>query len=447
MGSQNSVNNKTYDADFTVNRTTAGTSGTLKVDHADNTNAASHAKLQAESGGGSGGDAFLNLSVSGVKTYSFGIDNSASDNLVLTDNVDPSTGNIILSVDATTRAISFNNAYEFPTSDGTANEVLTTDGAGNVTWQPGGSGTALQYQYSSFTTSGSTSAVIPADTTIPQQTEGLELTTVTITPRSASNLLIIKANFNLESSEQCTMALFQDSTANALAAVPVVGANGPQLFSTVLTHVMTAGTTLATTFKIRVGIESGGSQIRYNNVGGTALYNGVCESMLEVWEVDPVPAPAPLTGQVVNYQYSTYNTYSQTDVVIPYDDTIPQQTEGTEILTVTITPQSASNILVIKYYWNGEAKEQSAFALFQDGTANALTASPIGSGGGGSFGYLALEHIMVAGTVAATTFKIRAGTSSGSGSPIFFNGHGVPSASRLYGGVAQNRLEVWEIKA
>jgi hypothetical protein len=31
-------------------------------------------------------------------------------------------------------AITFNNAYKFPTSDGSANQVLTTDGAGNLSF-------------------------------------------------------------------------------------------------------------------------------------------------------------------------------------------------------------------------------------------------------------------------------------------------------------------------
>jgi len=41
-------------------------------------------------------------------------------------------------------AITFNNAYKFPTSDGSANQVLQTDGAGNLSFadQTGGGGGA-----------------------------------------------------------------------------------------------------------------------------------------------------------------------------------------------------------------------------------------------------------------------------------------------------------------
>ena len=37
-------------------------------------------------------------------------------------------------------AIQFNNAYTFPTADGNANEILQTDGAGNITFAAAGSG-------------------------------------------------------------------------------------------------------------------------------------------------------------------------------------------------------------------------------------------------------------------------------------------------------------------
>ncbi len=72
-----------------------------------------------------------------------------------------------------------------------------------------------------------------------------------------------------------------------------------------------------------------------------------------------------------------YVTYTSTGVVIPYDDTIPQITEGLEIMTVTITPTNATNRLRLEF--NGSFGISSAgsvsVALFQDATAGALAAS------------------------------------------------------------------------
>lgn len=56
--------------------------------------AASHASVGATTQSGSAGDPYLYLNVSGGQDYSFGIDNSSSDSLKITDDVNPSTGNI-----------------------------------------------------------------------------------------------------------------------------------------------------------------------------------------------------------------------------------------------------------------------------------------------------------------------------------------------------------------
>ncbi len=62
---------------------------------------------------------------------------------------------------------------------------------------------------------------IPVDDTIPQITEGNEFMTLAITPRSATNRLLIRVVFHLShgsvSTANLVAALFQDSTANALA--------------------------------------------------------------------------------------------------------------------------------------------------------------------------------------------------------------------------------------
>lgn len=97
-------------------------------------------------------DAWIKFNIPGVMGYSFGIDNStAADDLKLTDGIDPSNGNEIIKVDGGTYAITFNAAYTFPTTDGLANQVLQTDGAGTVTWA---SGVTNQVVIQTFTANG-----------------------------------------------------------------------------------------------------------------------------------------------------------------------------------------------------------------------------------------------------------------------------------------------------
>jgi len=97
MATNNESNNTVQENDFSVNRSLAGTAVESSVEHSDNTNAASHARLLAQTGGGSGGDPFILMSVSGVTSYSFGIDNT-DDNLVITDSTSPSAGNDLWSM-------------------------------------------------------------------------------------------------------------------------------------------------------------------------------------------------------------------------------------------------------------------------------------------------------------------------------------------------------------
>ncbi|PIZ62293.1 hypothetical protein COY16_04715 [Candidatus Roizmanbacteria bacterium CG_4_10_14_0_2_um_filter_39_13] len=62
-------------------KSTAGTATNIYVDNLDNTNTASHARLWAGTGGASGGNPSVNLTVSGATDWSMGIDNADGDKL------------------------------------------------------------------------------------------------------------------------------------------------------------------------------------------------------------------------------------------------------------------------------------------------------------------------------------------------------------------------------
>lgn len=169
---------------------------------------------------------------------------------------------------------------------GTSGQVLTSNGVTSPpTWQTPGASVVVQQIRSSTAATDSTSTAIPADDTIPQNTEGKELLTVTITPTSSSHILVIQAelNFSIAVTPQAAMALFQDSTANALCAGPLLFSVAGYMGSNVLTYYMTAGTTSSTTFKLRYGPAAGGT-VYINSVSGTRLYGGVALCSLIVTE-------------------------------------------------------------------------------------------------------------------------------------------------------------------
>lgn len=129
--------------------------------------------------------------------------------------------------------------------------------------------------------------ILPLDNTIPQNTEGDEVLTVSITPKSATNNLVIDfISYGASSGVNifCAMALFQDTTTNSLGAAHATGTVTTQILSSFsLRHIMTAGTTSSTTFKIRCGPNTTGS-FYINGSGGTAKYGGVSLTTLTVTE-------------------------------------------------------------------------------------------------------------------------------------------------------------------
>jgi hypothetical protein len=127
---------------------------------------------------------------------------------------------------------------------------------------------------------------IPNDNTIPQNTEGLELMTRTITPKSATSILRIDICVVSSSNADTTfntIALFQDATAGALAAAVVVCATAELPVITNFTYFMTSGTTSETTFKVRGG-NSGANKFTINGNSTTTFLGGIVPSSIRITE-------------------------------------------------------------------------------------------------------------------------------------------------------------------
>ena len=126
--------------------------------------------------------------------------------------------------------------------------------------------------------------IIPTDDTIPQITEGDQYMSLAITPQSATSKLIIEVTtfFYISANSGVSVALFQDSTANALA-VGTISAN-TQATSVSFRHVMTSGTTSATTFRVRAG-PSTAMTLTFNGFAGARLFGGVSASSIVIREV------------------------------------------------------------------------------------------------------------------------------------------------------------------
>jgi len=128
--------------------------------------------------------------------------------------------------------------------------------------------------------------------------------------------------------------------------------------------------------------------------------------------------------------------------VIPFDDTIPQITEGDQYMTVAITPTNALNVLRIQVTIQLSPSAAGIFmsaALFVDDVANALAASSAYMATGTGTLTLTFTHNVVAGGVSALTFRVRAGGHFTS--TTTFNGS---AGARLFGGITLSSISITE---
>jgi len=158
----------------------------------------------------------------------------------------------------------------------------------------------------------------------------------------------------------------------------------------------------------------------------------------------------PVDGGRLIQQVRTLNTTKTQYTAIPAiprDTTIPQNTEGSEVLSLAITPTSATNILWIQLNLTGAVDNTTnnnlEICLFQDSTANALETQTYDLRAVSQEGcvYFYFSYFMVAGTTSSTTFRIRLGGQNLGTLTV----NGVNNVA-LYGGTMGTVMTITEIQ-
>ncbi len=147
-------------------------------------------------------------------------------------------------------------------------------------------------------------------------------------------------------------------------------------------------------------------------------------------------------GTQIGFAYNA-GSYPTLTGTIPTDGTIPQNTEGTEIMTCAYTPKAANSLLKIEVFvpLTGFTNSQGLVAaLFKDSTANALCAA-VNIVNDGNFPYgnycsVHMTHVESAGSTAARTYKVRAAGNKGN----------TPSIGNGFGGADYPRITITEIR-
>jgi hypothetical protein len=197
-----------------------------------------------------------------------------------------STEHLTLNADGASKDIKFQANGVEKASISSAGVMTATSFAGDGSALTG-TGKVLQivnFQTGAVATG---TTLFPYDTSIPQNTEGDEYMTLAITPVSATSKLKIEINAIFAHSSSTVMggALFQDTTANALATSVFQTTGDTYRHFMSFNHNMTSGTTSATTFKFRLG-GLGAGTTSFNGSSSFGYYGGTLASSITITEYE-----------------------------------------------------------------------------------------------------------------------------------------------------------------
>ena len=191
-------------------------------------------------------------------------------------------------------------------------------------------------------------------------------------------------------------------------------------------------------------------QTAANTFAGRTLQEGQGIALTNPAGTAGDPTIAMANGAVVDSIAGSYTTNADitgAGSVIPFDDTIPQNTEGTQIISVSITPKSTTNKLRCRFSAEIVTNTNSSVvqaAMFRGGVANAIAASYAVITTAEFSVTLAFEHEFVPASTSAQTISVRVGPSSAV-QVMRLNGN--TALGRRYGGAMGAWLVVEEIKA
>ena len=153
-----------------------------------------------------------------------------------------------------------------------------------------------------------------------------------------------------------------------------------------------------------------------------------------------------LPGTIIGFAQAADGTAVSGTTVIPADDTIPQNTEGTEYtqIATAYTPRYANSLLRVRVELSLVDVSASMFvgAIFRDSTADAVAAQLLTSQTTGEEYSVAMETVVSASAASATTFKFHYGT--GGAGTAYVNQ--LSSGAQVFSTVRKSRMTVEEIK-
>lgn len=151
-----------------------------------------------------------------------------------------------------------------------------------------------------------------------------------------------------------------------------------------------------------------------------------------------------VSGDTVQRLNTQVGTYSTSTALIPRDNTVPQITEGTQLMSLAVTPTLATNNLSVEATVMAAANGANNVicALYRSDSASAIATVMSTQGGSDWAQTIPIKWTGVANSTASLTFSVRCGLNS-SGTMSF---NGVPSTGALFGGTAASTLQISEVQ-
>lgn len=149
-------------------------------------------------------------------------------------------------------------------------------------------------------------------------------------------------------------------------------------------------------------------------------------------------------GMIIGSAYGSTSVLSSTNTIIPIDNSIPQNSEGTEIMSVAYTPKkigSTMHVLIVASIIPS-AGGVATVALFVDSASDALTCTSYNnSAASATSGPLIAKYATTTADLSSRTYKVRYGCASAA-YPIYLN----QGYDRTLGGIMRSSIAVYETK-
>jgi len=285
-------------------------------------------------------------------------------------------------------------------------QVLKTDGASNLTWTNGANGTVLAKSSTGIVEFDQVQTAYIADSAVTTA----KINDLAVVDAKIANATISYGKLNLADGSIPGTKIADKAITNAKlrdsAALSVIGRSAN---STGVPADIVAGTS--------------GHFLRRS---GTALGFGAIVA-------DDLPA-----GTVLNAKFYESSTEYVITGIVPLDNTIPQNGEGQQIITGSITPSKTTSKIIGILSLNGDGTTTSVFAAFRDLVASAISSTWVQTISSSSL--VAFQFIDSPATTSLVTYTIRCGP--GSAGTLYVNRNNTGS---LLGGSNKITLTLLEI--